>query len=89
MSAPSRQHGKDVHAVQKSCLNKRRFTDELTARAGAQIHCDEGKARNGVMWIYACENCRGWHMTSGRGALQFRVTSESMFASDPFAGLSE
>ena len=88
MSAPSRQHGKDVRSVQKSCLNKRRFTNEAVARAGAQIHCDEGKARNGAMWIYACENCRGWHMSGSPGLIKFKVTSESMYH-DPFEGLAQ
>ncbi len=69
---------------ERSCLPKRRFADEVTVRAAAQIECDRGAAPRNAMWIYPCGNCRGWHLTNKPGKRMRRVTSAEMYeAPDP------
>lgn len=83
MSAPPRQHGRPVEAWHKGCTQKRRFSDELTARAGAQIECDHKSTKRGAMWVYSCENCRGWHITNKPGNWRRMVTVEHLFQPGP------
>lgn len=83
MSAPKRQHGRDVAELTKSCLRKRRFANEATARAGAQIECQRGAVRNDAMWIYGCQNCRGWHITNNIKSNRWRVTADLLWDETP------
>ncbi len=50
------------------CLNKSRYSDEFSARAASQHVLIRGFLNTpektvSKMWVYRCENCRGWHMT--------------------------
>ena len=83
MSAPpkvierARQQAK---AVQWSCHRKRRFSDELTARAAAQIEIEHRSTRrDGEMWVYPCETCRGFHLTNRPSGAKRKVTLEHLF----------
>ena len=92
MTAPRRQNGRDVAKFEKSCTNKYRYADEHAARAIAQTIITQGKSKTGSLWVYACEGCRGWHVTSLNNGRRFKVTAEHLIApdaNDPFAGLSK
>jgi hypothetical protein len=47
-----------------NCLKKRRFTDEIAARAAAMVALKEAglELRRGL-WVYRCPECQGWHLT--------------------------
>ncbi len=89
MTAPNRNHGKTQTQWERMCLNKTRYTDEYTARAGA-FHLftfdETRKLRSGPvpqkLWVYKCANCRGWHMTKSQVRGSVPVTAEGMFASE-------
>jgi hypothetical protein len=78
MTAPNKSHGRTQDAWDKHCRNKRRYSDEFTARISAQhvINTQENAPR--VMGVYQCENCRGWHMTKAKTRLPW-VTSDDLF----------
>jgi hypothetical protein len=60
MTAPRRQHGLTAAQRAAQCTGKQRYADEATARAiGMSRHAASGTA----LWVYACPQCRGWHLT--------------------------
>jgi hypothetical protein len=61
--------GRKRRATGDPCLSKRRFSDEMTARVGAQIECERGAAVKGAMWVYECPSCRRWHITNSNSGL--------------------
>lgn len=88
MTAPHRNHGRKATELRKSCLDKRRFSDELTARAFCQLECERGGKSKPAMGVYPCETCRGWHVTNNPKSRKYTVTATEMFC-DPFADLAE
>lgn len=77
MTAPNRYRGQDTWKIRKGCTDKRRFSDEITARVGGQIQCqNDGKP---AMWVYPCDHCRGWHITNKHGAKRRLVTAEAAY----------
>lgn len=61
MTQPLRRSGMLVSQILRGCEGKRRYSDEFGARAAGQVAREEmGKP----FWIYKCEVCRGWHLTS-------------------------
>lgn len=89
MTAPRRQNGRDAAKLARSCTEKHRWADEFAARAVAQNMCIQGVAKKGAMWVYPCEACRGWHVTSKHYKSKFKVTAEHLFIPDPFDELAE
>ena len=59
-----------------TCLNKRRYSDEVTARAAAMFVL----GRNGnikTLWVYPCYQCRGWHLTKRNNGVRTKVTPDN------------
>jgi hypothetical protein len=58
------------------CANKRRYPDELSARAAAMF----ALGHNGnlkTLWVYPCYQCRGWHLTKRNNGIRLKVTAEN------------
>ena len=55
------------YITDKACKMKSRFTDEPQARAAALVAIETPRT-NGKpvqrLWVYRCNHCSGWHMTS-------------------------
>lgn len=80
MSAPAKVNGRFRWELAKGCTDKRRFPDEPTVRAAAQIECEHGSTnRKGEMWVYPCETCRGWHLTNKPSGAKRKVTLEHLY----------
>lgn len=56
-----------LRAKERVCLDKRRYSDEPAARAVAMHMLQTRWVGQKKAWVYGCEHCRGWHITS-RGA---------------------
>jgi hypothetical protein len=62
-----------------NCRKKRRFSDEFAARAAAQERLQQLGQKDGLS-VYRCVHCRGWHLTSKRGAPRYlRVTDTDVY----------
>ena len=48
------------HAADKRC-GKRRYPDELSARAMAMNSIEISEIKQ--LWLYHCQECKGWHLT--------------------------
>lgn len=59
---PNKVSGLTQHQRTRMCLGKRRWSDELTAVAGA-IHVLEIEPNLTRLFVYRCPNCCGWHLT--------------------------
>lgn len=59
-----------------NCNHKRRYSDELDARAGASIALDS-KDFLYILFIYKCHECAGWHLTQSIGERKYRIVKES------------
>lgn len=71
MSAPP------LKKVVANCLNKRRYPDEMTARAAAMTYLDHPENYlNGLdkLWVYKCHECNRWHTTSRSKSKRWLVT---------------
>ena len=55
----------------RTCRAKRRFSDELAARAAALVRIGTGAIA--TLWVYRCTQCRGWHLTSKNIGTYWRV----------------
>ena len=62
-----------------NCRNKRRYSDEFTARAGVQSFLQYEANENDRAWIYRCTECGGWHMTSKSNGRKWMVTRSLLF----------
>lgn len=62
MTAPTRQNGYEVARVERACIRKLRYPDEMTARAAGMHYIDRGEATK-LFW-YPCPHCAGFHLTS-------------------------
>lgn len=63
MSAPKRRNGALVTQIERSCIQKVRYQDPITARAAGQYYGDFFKRQ---MYMYRCKFCGGWHLTKKR-----------------------
>lgn len=56
-----------------TCSGKRRFSDEVEARAAGMVSLREwpGQAR---LFIYPCPHCHGWHLTKSNNGVSRMVT---------------
>jgi hypothetical protein len=74
MTAPKRQHGHAVEKVERACIKKLRYPDELTARAAGMHYIDhyEHDAPK-KLWWYKCPHCAGVHLTSNDNGRKFNV----------------
>lgn len=62
-----------------NCQKKRRFSDEYAARAAAQERLQIMGMVDGLS-VYRCPHCKGWHLTSQKGAVRyFRVTDTEVY----------
>jgi len=57
-----------------TCLSKQRWCDELAARAGAMHALERPGNTITRLWVYACPECRGWHLTSKGHGQRMMVT---------------
>ncbi len=67
------------YVVDKNCKIKSRFTDEPQVRAAALVAIEN--PRNGdkpvqQLWVYRCNHCSGWHMTSQNRGPRWMVERE-------------
>lgn len=60
MTAPLRQNGHLVAAVERRCSHKNRYCDEATARA---MGITQSIASGYKIYVYPCTICKGWHLT--------------------------
>lgn len=60
------------------CRNKRRFTDEIHARA-VGMDAVQNSADVKRLWIYKCHECKGFHLTSKNKARRMMVTADEPF----------
>lgn len=61
--------------AQATCLKKRRFPDELTARAAAMWSIASSDVKR--LWVYPCALCKGWHLTSKSQGRRWLVTEDN------------
>jgi hypothetical protein len=66
-------HGRNVwrdrgkprrYRTDPTCKDKRRFTDEIHAKAVGMIELEENCGNGKQLWVYPCRACDGWHLTS-------------------------
>lgn len=75
MSAPPVKRKQKIN-----CMNKRRYPDEITARAVTAHLIDAGLTDRPVLWVYRCSECRGFHLTKRFSQRVPGVTSSDTFA---------
>lgn len=61
------------------CRAKRRYSDEMTARADGTTLISGGHTSATQMFCYRCTHCRGWHLTRNRQP-SAAITGELTFA---------
>ena len=71
MSAPKQDSGVLI------CEQKRRYPDELTARANASVICEEFALEQ--VGVYPCPHCKGWHISTKSHGRSRRVTASETF----------
>lgn len=60
------------YRTEHRCQNKRRFIDEVSAKAIGMVQLEE--CFNGVrLWVYRCTHCDGWHLTSKNKGRRYEV----------------
>jgi hypothetical protein len=68
-----RDHGKPRrYRTDETCKDKRRFTDEVGARAMGAIEIDHIRAAR--LWCYHCQHCGGFHLTSKDQGKRWEIT---------------
>lgn len=60
MTAPRRRNGATVEFIKRSCEGKRRYADELDARA---VGMNSAESSGDKLYVYRCRFCRGWHLS--------------------------
>lgn len=80
MSRSYRQNRYDVRPRKRReeprCKAKRRYSDQVTARAAALITMRDVGNRD-RLWTYKCPHCFGWHLTHKNEGRRMLVTAES------------
>jgi hypothetical protein len=64
-----------------TCQAKRRYPDELTARAVAQTYLEHPltyEAGVHKLWVYRCPECHGWHTTKRPHGRRWLVTRDEL-----------
>lgn len=64
-----------TEAVARMCTDKSRMADEPAARAMAMHMLASGWIRRSKAWVYRCDHCRGWHVTTHGGGSNFRTAA--------------
>lgn len=72
-------HVDTPEAWQRTCLSKRRYSDELAARAVGVNRLRRGDVATDRLWTYQCGNCRGWHLTKRPDDDSAPITARAMF----------
>lgn len=63
----------------RTCVNKRRYTDEPQARA-AGLAAIENNRNASRLFVYRCPVCRGWHLTRAAQAGQASISEDDPIA---------
>lgn len=63
MTQPRRINGYTEAERIRMCTSKRRYSDELAARAGGMISLEIQDTGYSKLWPYKCAICRGWHLS--------------------------
>lgn len=63
MTAPSKVNGITQEKLHRSCSDKNRYTDSLTASAAGAHYMSCGQEPNSMLWWYRCPHCAGYHLT--------------------------
>lgn len=61
---PNKVNGLTEEERMRRCAGKRRWSDELSACAGALAAVERRQVDK--LWVYQCPHCRGWHLTRNR-----------------------
>jgi hypothetical protein len=59
-----------------TCASKRRWSDEVSARAGA-MSAIQFYQNTDRLWVYRCKECNGWHLTSKDNGRRQMVTADN------------
>lgn len=59
-----------------TCRGKRRYSDDVAARAAAAVSLEE-QANRTKLWVYKCPHCFGWHLTHKNGGRGSLVTADN------------
>lgn len=62
---PNKDHGYTSEELNRMCLGKHRWSDELSARAAA-IASLERRPKTLRLFTYKCPSCRGYHLTRSK-----------------------
>lgn len=71
-AAPQRKRPIELTREQVICRSKQWFPDRGNAIKGAKWALNNGRCS--VLWVYKCDVCAGWHMTSREGDPRNQVT---------------
>lgn len=91
MSEPLIRRGsnkaRDLHKPRRyrtdnTCKGKRRWVSEVEARAVGAIDIEESAGKVLHLWVYRCQHCSGWHLTSKNQGSRWKVTVENPAAAD-------
>lgn len=52
-----------AHDVSHACARKKQYHSEQGARSVAQRHINTNPEAPARLYVYACANCRQWHLT--------------------------
>ena len=81
MTQPNRMNGMTEDERIQMCQRKQRFSDELTANAGAMISLERHDQGYSKLWTYKCPVCKGWHLTkkpvSGKEPIRKLIMEEA------------
>lgn len=72
MTAPTRQNGAFVAVIERACIKKLRYPNEMTARAAGMHYIDKGEAQ--ALWWYKCPHCVGFHLSSNNNGRKQNVS---------------
>lgn len=76
---PNKTNGRTQEEIDRMCQDKRRWSDELSARAGAMIAL-ERYPDTVRLYTYRCPVCSGYHLTRVKQRGQTPVTALDLAA---------
>jgi len=74
---PNKSHGRTHEEIERMCLGKHRWADELAARAGALQSLERRPEDAKKLYTYRCPVCHGFHLTRSKQPGQKPVTLDS------------